>query len=50
MLAMAFIGSMSDQTKKECVSFAVAGEVDRSGSLKFSKVVELVKSMYMVIG
>jgi len=50
MLAMAFIRGMSDQTKKECVSFAVAGEVDRSGSLKFSRVIELVKSAYMVIG
>jgi len=50
MLAMAFIGGMSDQTKKKCVSFVVAGEADRSGSLKFSRVVELVKSAYMVIG
>jgi len=49
VLAMAFIGSMLDQVK-ERVSFTVAGEADRSSGLKFSRVVELVKSAYMMIG
>jgi len=35
---------------KKRVSFAVAGEADRSSGLKFSRVVQLVKSAYMVIG
>jgi len=50
LLALAFIGGMKDQTKKERVSFAVTSEAEHDGGVKFTRVVELVKSTYMIIG
>jgi len=50
LLALAFIGGMKDQTKKERISFAVTSEAEHDGGVKFTRVVELVKSTYMIIG
>ena len=36
LLAMAFIAGMSDQSKKERVSFAITGEAEQAGGLKFT--------------